>query len=525
MTTLRQFTHQLYSTASVGLLFTVTVLSGCGSDNSNPSSTSSSSTANQSSSAAQKKTLTIEENTDGYCYQLGTVDNEHTGYSGLGYTNSSNEMGANIYWAIEAQGPEIVEITFHFANGSDTTRNAKLVSASVEENIEFTSTTEWTNWQDLTLNIELNSGNNAIELVSTSVDGLANIDFISVQGENISIGDCTAISDIPDWTEIPYSVSGQDGIHDPSTILKDGDRYWTFGTGIGAGKPINALYSYDLINWQSGPSPIPANTYPSWINSKLPTFDGNFWAPDIIQMNGRYYLYYSAFSSTVLNSAIGVMVSDSLNNPNWQDLGMVVSTVDEPRSSQNEPVNAIDAGLYRDADGRVWMIYGSHYAGIFIREINPQTGLLLNNTRYNAAGNNGGWNEYEAAQVQYLNGYYYLFINLGDCCQQLDSDYIMYVARSTNPTGPFITQSGHDLWNGDVISQQQVDAGVTTGSVLSSQPGFVGPGHFGYLLNKGQHLASIHYYGGNDGWGHLRLLEMTFENGWPTLDYQFQLRQ
>ncbi len=328
-----------------------------------------------------------------------------------------------------------------------------------------------------------------------------------------------------DWdTTVPFSMSGQDGIHDPSTILKDGNRYWTFGTGIGAGRPINALYSDDLMTWHQGASPIPANTYPSWVDSKLPVFDGNFWAPDIIQMNGRYYLYYSAFSSDVLHSAVGVMVTDSLNNPNWTDLGMVVSTTDEPRTSE-EAINVIDPGLYRDEDGRAWMIYGSHYGGIFIREINPQTGLLMNNMRYNAAGSRGGWNEYEAAQVQYVNGYYYLFVNLGDCCVRLDSDYIVYVARSDSPTGPFITEDGHNLWHGDVISQKQVDSGVTTGSVLRSQPGYVGPGHFGYINNKGQHLASIHYYGGNDGWGHLRILEMTFVNGWPVFNYNFELRR
>jgi len=221
-----------------------------------------------------------------------------------------------------------------------------------------------------------------------------------------------------------------------------------------------------------------------------------------------------------------VMVTDSLNNPNWRDLGMVVSTVTDPVSSGGQPVNVIDAGLYRDSGGRVWMVYGSHYAGVFIREINPATGKLMNATRFNAAGNSGNWNEYEAAQVQYLNGYYYLFVNLGDCCVQLDSDYLIFAGRSKSPVGPFITKDGHDLWMGDVISQQQVDSGVTTGSILHSQPGYTGPGHFGYVNNKGQHLMSIHYYGGADGWGHLRLLEITFgADGWPVLNYNFQLRQ
>jgi arabinan endo-1,5-alpha-L-arabinosidase len=311
-------------------------------------------------------------------------------------------------------------------------------------------------------------------------------------------------------------LNGTTDMHDPSTILKDGDRYWTFGTGGGASNfPINALYSYDLVNWQRGPSPIAPNTRPGWINNKVPGFDGNFWAPDIIYMNGRYYLYYSAFSSTSgMRSAIGVMATTSLNNPNWQDLGMVVSTVDEPKSASGEPVNAIDAGVFRDVSGNVWMVYGSHYAGIYMVQINPATGLRLNSSRVGVVGNNGNWHEYEAAQVQFINGYYYMFVNLGECCAGNQSSYYIVVGRSTTPTGPYLDKNGRSLW----------DYGGST--VLSTSGNYIGPGHFGYLNNHGQHLASIHYYDGTTatGWpGRLDLLQMTMVDGWPTFTRNYTL--
>lgn len=312
------------------------------------------------------------------------------------------------------------------------------------------------------------------------------------------------------------TINGTTDIHDPSTIIKEGNTYWTFGTGGGASNfPINALYSTDLVNWQRGPSPIPANTFPSWINSKVPGFDGNFWAPDLIEMNGKYYLYYSAFSATSgMRSAIGVMVTNSLNNPNWTDLGMVVSTIDEGTLG-GQPVNAIDAGLYRDAQNNVWMVYGSHYAGIFVRQINPSTGKLLNSTRYPVVGNNYAWHEYEAAQVKYINGYYYMFVNLGECCQGKTSDYYIVTGRSTSPTGPFLDKNGVSLWN----------YGGST--VLMTDGKYIGPGHFGYYYNNGQHLASIHYYDGttSTGWpARLDLLQMTFSNGWPVLSRNFSVK-
>lgn len=311
-------------------------------------------------------------------------------------------------------------------------------------------------------------------------------------------------------------LNGTTDIHDPSTIVRDGNRFWTFGTGAGANNfPINALYSDDLITWHRGPSPIPRNTRPGWINGKVPDFDGNFWAPDIIQMNGRYYLYYSAFSITSgMNSAIGVMVTDSLNNPNWRDLGMVVSTRDEPRSASGQPVNAIDAGVFRDANNDVWMLYGSHYAGIFMVQINPTTGLRMNSTRYPVVGNNGNWNEFEAAQVQYVNGYYYMFVNLGDCCAGRDSNYYIVMGRATSPTGPYLDRNGRSLWNNG------------GSSILSTSGIYIGPGHFGYLNNNGQHLASIHYYDGSSstGWpARLDLLQMNFSNDWPTFTRNFNL--
>ncbi|MEQ5809782.1 family 43 glycosylhydrolase [Alteromonas sp. NFXS44] len=316
---------------------------------------------------------------------------------------------------------------------------------------------------------------------------------------------------------VAIELNGTTDIHDPSTIMRDGNTYWTFGTGAGnATLPLNALYSTDMVNWQRGSSPIAPGGYPSWIDNKVTGFDGNFWAPDVIKMKGKYYLYYSAFSATQgMQSAIGVMVTDSLNNPNWQDLGMVVSTQDEPLSAQGQPVNTIDAGLYRDTQGKVWMIYGSHYAGLFIRQIDPDSGLLFDSQRYDAVGNNGDWNEFEAAQVQYLHGYYYLFANLGDCCAGSDSNYYIVMGRSTSPTGPFLDKTGTDMWS----------YGGT--NVLSTSGNYIGPGHFGYLRHGAQDFVTIHYYDGTtaSGWpARLDLLKWeTGSDGWPQFRRDFSL--
>jgi len=313
-------------------------------------------------------------------------------------------------------------------------------------------------------------------------------------------------------------LTGGTEIHDPATIQQDGDTYWTFGTGDG-NHGIVSRYSDDLLHWEHGPAAVFApGTWPSWIDGQVDNFDGNFWAPDVIEMNDQYYLYYSAFgnidSEFGMESAIGVAVTDSLNNPNWQDLGMVVSTRTQPLSDDGWPVNAIDAGVFRDEHNNVWMVYGSYFAGIYMVQIDPSTGLRMDSTRHAVVGNNGDWNGYEAAQVQYINDYYYMFVNLGSCCDGDDSTYHILTGRSNSPTGPYLDQNGVDLWHG----------GGTT--VLETEGRYIGPGHFGYLNHNGQDLASIHYYDGDSpgGWpSRLDILELNFVNDWPVFNRNFTL--
>jgi arabinan endo-1,5-alpha-L-arabinosidase len=117
------------------------------------------------------------------------------------------------------------------------------------------------------------------------------------------------------------NLAGLQNAHDPGTITKDGDTYFNFTTGTG----ICYSTSKDLVTWTGGPAPV-FSTYPSWIGNKIPNFGGSFWAPDVVHMNGYYYIYYSVSTFGTSSSAIGVARSVSLKNPAWQDLGIVVES-------------------------------------------------------------------------------------------------------------------------------------------------------------------------------------------------------
>lgn len=297
-----------------------------------------------------------------------------------------------------------------------------------------------------------------------------------------------------------FALKGQYQSHDPSALIKDGSKYWMFTTGAG----IYAAYSTDLISWTSGPKTVfPIGTWPSWINSAVPGFDGTFWAPDCIYMNGKYYLYYSCSTFGSSRSAIGVATSPTLDQNSasyqWTDLGMVVS------SSTSADVNAIDPALFKDSNGKVYMTYGSFSAGIGIVEINSSTGKIVSGGAITkiAGGSGADW---EAPYMIKEGSYYYLFVNRGYCCRGANSTYYIVAGRSTSPTGPFVDKNNVNLRSGG-------------GSVMLGTSGrYIGPGHFGLLRENGSNFVSIHYYDGNDnGNAKLDIVNMGFSNGWPFL--------
>jgi arabinan endo-1,5-alpha-L-arabinosidase len=297
-----------------------------------------------------------------------------------------------------------------------------------------------------------------------------------------------------------FALKGNDNSHDPSALIKDGSKYWMFTTGKG----IYAAYSTDLISWTAGPKTVfPIGTWPSWINSYVPNFAGDFWAPDCIYMNGKYYLYYSCSTFGSSSSAIGVATSPTLDQNSssyqWTDLGVVVS------SNSSSQVNAIDPAIFKDTDGKLYMTYGSFSAGIGIIQLDPNTGKVLSGaTVKKVAGGSGA--DWEAPYLIKEGSYYYLFVNRGYCCRGTSSTYKIVVGRSSSVNGPFVDKNGVSL----------VNNGGTL--VLGSSGRYIGPGHFGLLRENGSNFVSIHYYDGNDnGNAKLDIMNMGFSNGWPFL--------
>jgi len=298
----------------------------------------------------------------------------------------------------------------------------------------------------------------------------------------------------------PMPLDGQTLIHDPSTIMKENGRYYVFGTGRG----ILSKSSADLVHWTNGPAIF--ETPPAWTTRAVPEFRrGHIWAPDILRLNDEFYLYYSISSWGKQVSAIGLATNPTLDssatNYHWTDRGIVI------QSTNGSAFNTIDPGLMLDADGKLWMAYGSFWKGIYLIQLDPKTGLRADT---NAAPQRLAWNEkIEAACLTRHENFYYLFVNWGQCCRGTNSTYEIRVGRSKAVMGPYVDRDGKDL----------VDGGGTM--FLESAGRFVGPGHVGILREGGTNWFGYHYYDADDARGRSRLALGQIrwgEDGWPVAE-------
>ncbi|MBS4219236.1 family 43 glycosylhydrolase [Bacillus sp. FJAT-49711] len=336
-------------------------------------------------------------------------------------------------------------------------------------------------------------------------------------------------------------------VHDPS-IIKEGDTYYVFGTHIEGAKSNDLMSWTRFTNGYKTPGnalygDLSANLAESfkWAGEDDSDSKGGFavWAPEIFwnehYMNedgskGAYMMYYSA-SSTYIRSAIGYAVSKNIEGPytyvdtimysgftrdeaydanseinkKWDNTNIKEliddGTLTDTRAgwfnsngsynNGNFP-NAIDANLFYDDAGKLWMTYGSWSGGIFILEIDKTTGKAIypgkDGTtsdgrlidRYFGTKISGGYGKSgEGPYVVYDQKmkYYYLYVTTGWLAA--DGEYNMRVFRSTNPSGPYVDAMGQNA--------------VLPGNVDHSPYGNKIMGHFLFERNVGDPGTGIGY--------------------------------
>jgi GH43 family beta-xylosidase len=198
---------------------------------------------------------------------------------------------------------------------------------------------------------------------------------------------------------------------DPTVIYHNG-LYYLYATGDVAGGGFRYWTSPDLVNWTRG----------SVVFSR-----SNSWAPDVWRdpVSGKFYLYYTARSNS---------------NPDWQVVGVAES--DSPTGTFTNSLdlyeNAIDAHLFRDDDGSLYLYY-VQFPGFKIsvqRMSDPRTksgapSVVLQPT---SAWEKNNGNVTEGPWIIKRNGIYYLIYSGSHAAYP---NYAVGYATADNPMGPF----------------------------------------------------------------------------------------
>lgn len=298
-----------------------------------------------------------------------------------------------------------------------------------------------------------------------------------------------------------HGLSGDLIVHDP-VMIKEDNSYYIFHTGKG----VSIKSSEDRYHWDHAGSVFSDDALPEWHREDIPEQDGHLWAPDIHYRNGLYHLYYSVSAWMNFNSSIGYATNTTLDRRSpdyrWIDQGKVISF-----KNGGEGVNVIDPNVFADADGKVWLFYGSFQAGLRAVELDPETGKLQDEEQPEliiitpALG--------EGVYIIQDSIHYYIFASRGICCKGIESTYQIVIGRSEQITGPYLNKEGKSWLNNDYSL------------FLAGDEEEPGRGHNGFFTENDTTFIVYHAYTKSaDGAPllNIRPLFVNDEDGWPTLD-------
>lgn len=277
--------------------------------------------------------------------------------------------------------------------------------------------------------------------------------------------------------------------HDPS-IFRDSDgTYYIFGTHMTGG------YTTDLRNWTSIDGTYRAS-YTAEVREQIRAWNRDstagswydyLWAPDIIynEAMGKYCIYLSAngdawVSNIVLLTAdkvtgpydyAGTVVYGGFGEKSWDKMDgeqvtgeskiperYITNGIGNGKWGDKWP-NCIDPCVFYDDEGKLWMAYGSWSGGIFMLELDEETGLRDYNVKYECNDHSdayfgtkiagGAYVSGEGAYIQKIGDYYWLFISYGNL--EAAGGYNVRVYRSDRPDGGYVDALGNDAYSDKYI--------------------------------------------------------------------------
>ena len=304
-------------------------------------------------------------------------------------------------------------------------------------------------------------------------------------------------------------------IHDPSVVYDHKNkRYYIVGSHKAG------AYTTDFQNWtQLNPTWTPNTNSQAFVTPAVKTvkkggvdvafpqfnavnwsaigdasynIDGNMWAPDVIwNEKMQKWCMYLSINGDSWHSSIVLLTADKANGPyvyqgpvvicgfkdsnhsyKDTDLQLVIGTQSSLPSRYNVGNNwgrrwphTIDPAVFYDEEGQLWLVYGSWSGGIWMLELDEETGLRDYDVTYPSTngssdgvtsdpyfGTKIGGGYYvsgEGPYIEHIGNYYYLFVSYGgfapggyDSNGNPQGGYEMRVFRSDKPNGPYKDAAG-----------------------------------------------------------------------------------
>jgi arabinan endo-1,5-alpha-L-arabinosidase len=266
-------------------------------------------------------------------------------------------------------------------------------------------------------------------------------------------------SDFPD----PAILRAADGYYYAYATQTERDGHWI---------NLQVARSRDLVDWRQLGDALPAK--PGWASRTQ-----DFWAPHVVEQDGRYVLYYSARPDAALAD-------------DKKGLCLAVATARRPRGPFTDVgrpllcgpsfVN-IDPMAFADpATGKRLLYWGSGFEPIRVRELAPGGLAFAPGSRavdlVRPDRNSGYRALIEGAWVIRRGGYYYLFYSGDNCCGK-GAHYAVLAARSRSAMGPFETRDGpileargnwHAPGHNSVIEDRRGDLWIVYHAVDTNRP-------------------------------------------------------
>lgn len=294
------------------------------------------------------------------------------------------------------------------------------------------------------------------------------------------------------------------GFYPDPSVCRVGDDFYMVTSTFEWFPGVPVFHSKDLVNWTQISHCL---TRKSQLNLDDAKSSGGIYAPTIRHNSGRFYM--------ITTDTTGI--------------GNFIVTTEDPAGEWSEPITVaqggIDPSLFFDDDGKVYFTANALWCegldrGLYLREINPDTGTLLDNAPTFLWDGTGG--KYpEAPHIYKRDGWYYLIIAEGGT----EFTHMISIARSRSINGPYESCPQNPILSHRASSNAIQSTGH--GELFEDTQGnwwmvFLAVRHSGYPLvhhlGRETYLTPVSW--SDDGWprvnnGRLVDLKMNIDRDWP----------